>query len=201
LSVHPFNILLINRYERQVHDIHIVAFYLDPVNVGIPVDHHNERRIYNFFKDITDSSDQLEELHTHFTLFNQSLTLFEQPTLADPHSGALCWNYKLDPRKFWIAAMHHAPVLGKLGNRIFQAPANSVPSERSFSTQNFLHSKARNRLDPIWVDKLTYIYMNSRVLCGKDSIINNYVDLETLTPEEAIELEDQLLQDEGEGLR
>ena len=43
-------------------------------------------------------------MHTHFTLFNQSLTPFEQPTLAHPHSGALCWNYKLDPRKFWIAA-------------------------------------------------------------------------------------------------
>jgi hAT family C-terminal dimerisation region len=140
-------------------------------------------------------------LHTHFTLFNQSLTPFQQPTLAHPHSGALCWNYKNDPRKFWIAAMHHAPVLGKLCNRIFQAPANSVPSERSFSTQNFLHSKARNRLDPIRIDKLTYIYMNSRVFRGKDSIIDNHVDLETLTPEEAMELEDQLLQEDVEGLR
>ena len=138
-------------------------------------------------------------MHTHFTLFNQSLTPFEQPTLAHPHSGALCWNYKLDPRKFWIIAMHHAPVLGKLGNRIFQAPANSVPSERSFSTQNFLHSKTRNRLGAMRVDKLTYIYMNSRVFRGKD-IVDNCVDLETLTAEEALELEDQLLQEEDEGL-
>jgi hypothetical protein len=139
-------------------------------------------------------------LHTHFTLFNQSLSPFEQPTLAHPHSGALCWNYKLDPRKFWIAAMHHASVLGKLDNRIFQAPGNSVPSECSFSTQNFLHSKARNHLDSIWVDKFIYIYMNSRVFRGKDSTIDNYVDLEILTPEEAMELEDQLLQEEDEGL-
>jgi len=96
--------------------------------------------------------------------------------------------------------MHHAPVLGKLGNRIFQAPANSVPSKRSFSTQNFLHSKAHNHLDPIRVDKLTYIYMNSRVLRGKGSTIDNYVDLETLSPEEAMELENELLQ-EDEGLQ
>ena len=96
--------------------------------------------------------------------------------------------------------MNHAPALGKLGNRIFQAPANSVLSEHSFSTQNFLHSKAHNHLNPIQVDNLTYIYMNSRVFHGKGSIIDNYVDLETLTPEEVMELEDQLLQEEDEGL-
>ncbi|KAF5711657.1 C6 transcription factor [Fusarium mundagurra] len=54
--------------------------------------------------------------------------------------------------------------LAALAVRIFGTIANSVPSERSFSAVNFLHSKARNRLTPANADKLAFIYMNERVL-------------------------------------
>ena len=54
--------------------------------------------------------------------------------------------------------------LATLAVRIFGTIANSVPSERSFSAVNFLHSKARNRLIPANADKLAFIYMNKRVL-------------------------------------
>ncbi|KAH8754834.1 hypothetical protein F5883DRAFT_183290 [Diaporthe sp. PMI_573] len=48
--------------------------------------------------------------------------------------------------------------------RLFQALANSVPSERSFSAANFIHSRSRNRLNQAAVNKLTFIYTNHRTL-------------------------------------
>ena len=50
------------------------------------------------------------------------------------------------------------PFTGPLARRLFQAPANSVPSERSISVMNFIHKELRNRLTPQWVNKLQYVY-------------------------------------------
>jgi hypothetical protein len=113
---------------------------MNPTNVGISVNQHNEGRIYNFFAQITASSAELEQLHTQFNLFNQSVSSFDQ--------SALCWKYKSNPQQFWISALIRASALAKLDNRIFQCPANSVPSERAFSTQNFIHNKIHNHLNP-----------------------------------------------------
>jgi hAT family C-terminal dimerisation region len=169
---------------------------MNPANVGMHVNQHNEGRIYNFFTQIATSPIELEGLHTQFNLFNKSISPFEQ--------SALCWKYKNNPRQFWISALIRATALAKLGNRIFQCPANSIPSERAFSTQNFIHSKIRNRLNPEHVDKLTYIYMNSHVFRVRDgknenTVVNCY-SLDILTPEQEIELEDTLLQEEDEDI-
>ena len=54
--------------------------------------------------------------------------------------------------------------LAILAQRVFNTPANSVPSERSFSVQNLLHSKTRNRLTADRAEKLEFIYINVRTL-------------------------------------
>jgi len=51
--------------------------------------------------------------------------------------------------------------------RLFRTPANSVPSDYFFSAQNHIHNKVHNRLSSTRVDKLTYIYLNCRVLNHK----------------------------------
>lgn len=164
---------------------------MDPTNAGMPISQYNETHIYNFFSQIAVSSIELEQLHTQFNLFIQSVSPFE--------SSALCWKYKNNPRQFWITALIRATALAKLGNRIFQCPGNSVPSERAFSAQNFIHSKMRNRLNPEKIDKLIYIYMNSHVIRGKDGgnedIMMDHYSLSKLTPEEELEFEDALLQE------
>jgi len=172
---------------------------MDPVNVGMQVSEHNEHQIYNFFEEIAKSPEELEEMHTQFNLYNQSLAPFDS---SGPHP-ALCWKYKMNARQFWVAFLTRANALARLGNRIFQCPANSVPCERAFSTQNFIHSKMRNHLKPDHVDKLTYIYMNRRALRLKgqkhrDDVEVNYLDLSTLTAEEEVELEDKLLHEEDD---
>lgn len=188
-----FNLFNLNSsYERQVHDVHIAAFYMDPQNVGIHIDDYNERRILNFFSQIATTRAEQEQLHIQFNLYNKALAPFTRPTLRS--ARAPCWEYIDDPRRFWISAVHRAEALSKLGNRLFQAPGNSVPSERSFSIQNYIHSKSRNRLGTARVDKLIYIYMNSRALAGMKSMN----PLSSLTVEQEVELEDELLQEEDD---
>jgi hypothetical protein len=48
--------------------------------------------------------------------------------------------------------------------RLFEIPANSVPSERAFSTMNLTHTSYRNRLTVENVDKICYIHINRRIL-------------------------------------
>ena len=55
-------------------------------------------------------------------------------------------------------------ALASYARRLLTTIGNSVPSERAFSTMNYIHSKIRNRLSVESADKLQYIFINSRVL-------------------------------------
>jgi len=81
-----------------------------------------------------------------------------------PHN--LAWNIT-SPTTFWHAQHTFSPEHSLLATRLFCTPANSVPTESSFSAQNLIHSKVHNSLNPTRVDKLTYIYLNRRVLDHK----------------------------------
>ena len=98
----------------------------------------------------------LAQSRRHFVLFRQRQDLFSP--------GADCWQDAGDPWLFWQTASQHSPGLAALASRLFKTPANSVPSERAFSTQNLVHTKTRNRLDAQHVDKLTYVRINARAL-------------------------------------
>ena len=52
----------------------------------------------------------------------------------------------------------------QLATRLLHTLANSIPSERSFSSMNILHSKSRNRLTVERVSKMLYIQVNRRTL-------------------------------------
>jgi hypothetical protein len=54
--------------------------------------------------------------------------------------------------------------LAKLALELTEATANSVPSERAFSTMNFLQTKLRSRMTVENMDMLVFIYMNTRSL-------------------------------------
>jgi hypothetical protein len=119
-------------------------------------------------------------MHTHFALWREQLTPFEK--------GAFCWKFAgKGAREFWVSTINRTKALGILCNRLFSTPANSVPSERSFSTQNFIHTKIRHKLKPDRVDKLTYIYMNSRVFDGRTEG-NQHI----LTADEEEQLEEEM---------
>jgi hypothetical protein len=80
-----------------------------------------------------------------------------------------------------------APRISRVAIRLFRTPCNSVPSERSFSVQNIIHDKKRNRLKPERTNKLMYIYMNRRVL---DRVDGEAFRWEHLNDEQLLDLED-----------
>ncbi|KAG9231045.1 hypothetical protein BJ875DRAFT_444443 [Amylocarpus encephaloides] len=57
-----------------------------------------------------------------------------------------------------------APELSKLALVLIDTCANSVPSERAFSTMNLRQSSLGNRLEIPRLDKVSFIYINSRSL-------------------------------------
>ena len=79
--------------------------------------------------------------------------------------------------------------LSKLAIRIFQAIANSCPSERSFSAVNFIQDEHRTRLSAEKTDQLIYIFMNTRTLRRQQGPPPTW---DNLTPEEEQALEDQV---------
>ena len=89
-----------------------------------------------------------------------------------------------------------APDLSQIALRLAQTPANSVPSERSFSTLNLLLNDLRNSLGNEKVNMLQYIYMNERVLARTGKQLGKMAPqhMGLARDEELVELEDGLLQ-------
>jgi hAT family C-terminal dimerisation region len=79
---------------------------------------------------------------------------------------------------FWLYNEADCCDLSTFAVRLLNTIANSVPSERVWSNMNYIHSKARNRLSLDTVDKLLFIYNNSRVL--KQLGMDNLIDTEQL---------------------
>ena len=76
-----------------------------------------------------------------------------------------CWNHQADPRYFWyLAKSQGAGTLATVALRLIKTLANSVPSERAFSTMKLVHSLVRNKLDARRVEKICFIHINRRII-------------------------------------
>jgi len=178
------------RYNRQVVTLHIVAFFLMPQshNQRIPVEF--DGRIYDFFRQYTTVQEEFNTLCCEFEDFRAQQPPFEP--------ARRYWAFSNDPKRFWHAAAGNTEQVGKLAIRIFCTPVNSVASERAFSIQNLIHTKARNALQSERVEKLTYTYTNGRILHHTDKSLEleslkSGNSLDSLSCKEEVELEDILL--------
>lgn len=154
------------RFDVQTDDIHYMAFALDPATTDPK--HHLlttdiVRRAHNFLEDNT-NAEEYGNIFREFcqfraregNLFGPGSRIYRAASDGTPHH-----QHVLDSWRY----LHSMNVsLAALAKRVLGALANSVPSERSFSSINFLHNKIRNRLTVTSTNKLTFIYMNSRVL-------------------------------------
>ena len=52
------------------------------------------------------------------------------------------------------------PALARIALRVFSCPTSSADSERAWSVFDLIHSKRRNRLVNLRVNKLVFVYMN-----------------------------------------
>ena len=173
------------RYSLQVAPIHVIAWLLDPTNAGSS-DNRGVPAVPYIFE-----SQWREMLHNEFTRqgihhvaamqqFNEYWRQEGRFTTTSP-----VWQYRTDTEQFWLFMQSQCPELAPLALRLARTPANSVPSERSFSILNIIHTKGRNKLQPDHVDKLQFVYINERVLARITRRNTSPADLE--------ELEDQLI--------
>jgi hypothetical protein len=121
------------------------------------------------------------------------------------HATARCWDHIDEDWTFWFSMKDEAPILAQLAIRILTTTANSVPSERAFSTMKLQHTKLRNRLTPSRVNKLVFIHINQRILAGgpktmhqvtEDEVLQLERDLAVLVDEEYLHSELQKQQED-----
>jgi hypothetical protein len=79
--------------------------------------------------------------------------------------------------------------LSSIALRLLDITANSVASKRTFSVMNLLYTKSRNRLSVEQLDKLSFIYINTRAIRSNRKIILD----EDAIAEDMLDLEDDML--------
>jgi hypothetical protein len=146
----------LKRMDKQTYDIHYAGFALRPDTVGTKLEEQLMMKVLQFFKSAVNPADYLHIVRE----FNH----FRAQSGGQFAAGGLVYSKEWTPLDAWMLLDNQGSKLAALAVRIFGTIANSVPSERSFSAVNFLHSKARNRLTSANADKLAFIYMNERVL-------------------------------------
>src|SRR5579859_5440985 len=108
------------RYRRQILPLHMAAYYLLPESRTKPIPENFDNQLLGFFRQYTSSEADFETLCYDFESFRAQESPFEY--------GRRCWTLSKTPKLFWHSAMGHTELLGKLRNRLFSTPCNSVRS-------------------------------------------------------------------------
>ncbi len=95
-----------------------------------------------------------------------------------------------------MIAATFASDLSNIALLLAQTSANSVPSEQSFSTLNFLLNDLQNKLSNEKVNILQYIYINERVLAQASKQLDKVApqNMRLAGDNSLVALEDELIQ-------
>lgn len=158
--------LLRRRLDLQITTINWVAYALDPATPAISRTFTPERipEVYNW---LWTHSNGRHAVLRQFADFCGQEGQFHQ-------SNEALWSLNCDPYHFWRLLEMQAPELSLLATRLWVCPANSVPSERSFSATNYIQSRFRSRLSTERTSLLTYIYMNLAALRNSHKVAHQH---------------------------
>ena len=146
------------RLNRQLFDLHTLAFWLVPGNAQAQRFQQNEQtKLVNCLKRFVKPEQYVETVQSFLDYYNR----------RGDHKDSISWEFtgKTDAAKtFWSFHLDSTPVLAQLALRILNTIANSVPCERHFSAMNWIHTPTRSRLTTDRVNKLLFVQLNLRVL-------------------------------------
>ena len=122
------------RFERQTSPIHWAAKSLVPSNAGcvLKFPPNKKREAEIFFREHC-NPDEWPRLIADLRHFHERDGPFSS-------SQSDLWDLKERPKDFWFAVSDVAPTLYSMARRLISTPANSVPSERSFSAMNYIQN-------------------------------------------------------------
>ena len=146
--------------KRQVRSLYWTAHFLNPLNVQFPTTIEQQNAVIHYMNHFAPLRDIAVRAQRDLFTYRGRFGPFSVSNAS--------WKFE-DPLTFWFAQQGFTPELANIVIRLFRTPANSVPSGRSFSVQNLIYSKFRNRLHPARVNKHTFLYLNCRVLDRKSS--------------------------------
>lgn len=111
-----------------------------------------------------------DSVSTEYLLYRVFLEEISTQGHALHHFYSLCESREKSPLQFWkaISQIGRFPILNKLAQTLFCLTPSSAASERNFSTFGFIHNKLRNRLNNDKVEKLVYIFGNSKPFASAD---------------------------------
>jgi hypothetical protein len=139
------------RRARQLPEtpaIHLTSFLLNPVNVDYTITLDQAHHVHAFLERYAGGRSPL--LRAQFGDYRAHEGVF---TASSP-----AWEVRDNAVQFWTEIKPFAPELDEFALRLLHTPANSVPSERSFSTRNLIQDLKRNALDPAVADKVSYVH-------------------------------------------
>ena len=144
------------RLARQVTVENYTAWALDPTTRPLALTPNHQAQIIAFIRRYCGFPASVESVVREFLEYRSCEGAYAAHLINQ--------ELLLKPMDFWLYMASLGSQLSFLARRIYSSLANSVPSERSFSAQNLLHCRLRNRLSQEKVDRLAFIYMNYRTL-------------------------------------
>jgi hypothetical protein len=156
------------RRNVQSVALHTVAFFLDSANFAAHLSVEENNIVDEFLTEY--GNDQARHQYIDYRSQSgqsSSIALLIGPGLLFAGNFTRqnrVWLHASDAVAFWRGMKPFAPQLSSLCLRLFHALANSVPSERAFSSRNLVHSVLRNRLGAERADQLCFVHINRRIL-------------------------------------
>lgn len=150
-------------FSKQTTAIHWAAKSLNPEtpHAILSFPPNRRREVDAFFRQYVDAADWVS--------FSDHLRCFhEQDDMFNP--DAYLWSLTEDRKGFWWSVCTDCPTLYQMARRLIATPANSVPSERSFSAMNYIQNQFRSRMSTERTDMAIYTFMNSKALARNRAI-------------------------------
>ncbi|GAU32553.1 hypothetical protein TSUD_218110 [Trifolium subterraneum] len=107
----------------------------------------------SYFQDVSERREALAEF-VKFSSAEGELGQFD--SLLDR------WN--LTPKEWWVTYGSSIPKLQSIALKLFSQPTSSSSAERNWSTNGFIQSMKRNKLNPKRAEDLVFIHTNLRLL-------------------------------------
>ena len=156
-QVTPLLPLFATRMAKQVTTIHWVAWALTPENATSVLFSNIQMDVIDWLK--------AHVSEVSFRATTQQFFLFRAQQGHFLFTKYL-WqtDIKSDVNLFWSLSQGEAPELSSIALRVFHTRPNSLPSERASLASNFITNDWRTRVTSERANKLTFIFMNSKVL-------------------------------------
>lgn len=138
-------------------------------------------------KKIDDYKDGVKQLKNYFTFFYESDEDMKEvkkefeafcTEFADADKQYIEENASFNPRAYWSQhGKRNYPKLAVIAIRLFQMVCGAISTERVWNVFGNVDTKARNRLGTESMEKLVFVYVNSKLLDDDDDS-NDYFDEE-----------------------